>query len=232
MLPTKLILFDGLPGCGKSTQAGWLAEQLQRHDLAARWYEEGDVEHPLNWFDHWWLPDFDLAPYLDNLPDSMQRSLDRWRQFVDVARHSDTITTLDGWPFQNSANIFLMGDASPDVLQDYAQQVRVIAAPLSPVVIYFDQPDPRQALRRILDIRGPDFERDLFHNMSRFPFCQSRDRADFDCVVTLWQANRALMQQLLPGFTPHQITIDITQQSWAACRQQILDLMGLEPLQE
>jgi hypothetical protein len=69
MLDTKLIVLDGLSGSGKSTFCQWLELQLRRNGRSARWLHEGDIDHPLHWWDfwdgrnYWWCPSFSLMNY-------------------------------------------------------------------------------------------------------------------------------------------------------------------------
>jgi thymidylate kinase len=233
MLETQLILFEGLPGSGKSTQAQWLEVQLKHRGIPAHWHWEGDVNHPLNWFlGEWWLPDFDMMHSFADLPATIQRCLANWERFVQAARESETLAILENWPFLNSVFMFIQGGADMDSLRAFARDMQQIIAPLNPALIYFHQSETRQALQRILEIRGPNFERELFHNMSRFPFCSQRDLADFECVAALWEAHQALMAELLPGYAPHQMGLDVTSEAWLDYRQVMLSFLKVtEPTQ-
>jgi hypothetical protein len=230
--PSKLILFDGFSGGGKSTQAQWLEVQLLHAGQPVRWYWEAEIGHPLNWFSDWWQPDFDMAVYFNDVRATMQHSLDIWEGFVQWASQSNTVTILDGWPFLMSICMFLQGDAPRDALLRYGRHVQKIIEPLSPTVVYFHQPDSRQALRWILDIRGDDVQNELFYNMERFPFCKTRRLTGFECVAQLWQNNQEIMGELLSGYATPPTVIDITAQTWDACRAHIVDRLGLEPRTE
>lgn len=47
MINTKLILVDEIPGTGKSTVAHFIARQLEKNGIKAKWFHEADNEHPL-----------------------------------------------------------------------------------------------------------------------------------------------------------------------------------------
>lgn len=227
--PTKLILVDGLSGSGKSVQAQWLEVELRRRAVPVRWFWEAEIDHPLYWFSGWWRPEFDLADHLQDIPAALAQSLARWEPFVQAALAAPTVTILDGFPLLNTIGLLLCGDPPDELLLAYARRLQALIAPLVPALIYLYQPDVRVALRRILAIRGMDFERVLFRNFSHFPFCARRGLADFECLAQTWTRNQALVGQLLPGYAARQIVIDITRQSWAASRQQISAFLELPP---
>ena len=48
MINTKLILVDGITGSGKSTTAQFIARQLEKNGIKARWYNELEIGNPLH----------------------------------------------------------------------------------------------------------------------------------------------------------------------------------------
>jgi len=45
MRATKVVLVEGLPGCGRSTTAQFVVLHGRRHGVPARWYYEVEVPH-------------------------------------------------------------------------------------------------------------------------------------------------------------------------------------------
>jgi hypothetical protein len=221
-----IIFFEGVPGSGKSTQAQWLEVNLIRQGHKARWYQEGDSQHPLNWWNV--TPDFDWLPYLMDVENTMRHSRDKWRQFTQRARQNNTLTLLEAWPFLNCVSIFVMADASEKALFDYWNDVRQMLAPLNAKLIYFDQPDLRTALMRINSIRGDAWQKQLYSTMERFPFCANRGLVGLDGVVTLWETHQRIIRRMCDDFPGEIHRIDITANSWATNRSKLLGFLNIE----
>ena len=183
-----LIVIDGLPGSGKSTTAEWLTRQLHQNGVDAFWLQETDVTHPLWWYDFWngtdyQPPDFDNAP----IEIFIKASLEKWRGFADKARTVNKTIVAESVFFQNAVAMFLMGGTEQTKLREYAYEVQSITRGLNPALIYFYQNDVAGALRRICDLRGRDFETELFSNMEQFPFLKQQGLKGFNGVTALWR---------------------------------------------
>lgn len=50
MIDTKLIILEGLPGTGKTTNSFFLLSQLECNGIAARWVHENARPHPTSYF--------------------------------------------------------------------------------------------------------------------------------------------------------------------------------------
>ena len=61
MRETQFVLFEGIPGSGKSTAAGRLHRALDELGVAHRWWYEEQQGHPLHTFDDWHSMDRQLG---------------------------------------------------------------------------------------------------------------------------------------------------------------------------
>lgn len=219
-------MLDGLPGAGKSTQGQWLHDLLLKQGYDAHFYREADPENPTSFFELE-IAERDFLVYLQDAEAYMQTSLDRWQAFVDEARLSHRIMILENMPCRNTVGFWLQAEVAEAAIMAFARQLRAVVAPLDPAVIYFRQDDASAALSRVLAARRDSFRVELFHNMGRFPFCQSRNLKDEDCLRTLWAQEIRLMQQILPDFAPYYLEVDIVGSQWAAYQQAILRFLNL-----
>lgn len=65
---SRLILMEGLPSTGKSTNAGILFQQLERNGKNARWIHEVARPHPVLFFYEAYLEDQEYLEYITNYP--------------------------------------------------------------------------------------------------------------------------------------------------------------------
>lgn len=143
---TGLIIVEGLPGSGKSTTAGMIAEELGRKGKRVLCFDEGS-EHPADYKDYD-FPDFDTE---------REKILEKWRDFADN-RDRDAIYVFNCVFLQNPMCETMMrfGMDYADS-QKYISEIAEIIRPLEPLVIYIDRPDTRAAVDSVLDERGEDW---------------------------------------------------------------------------
>lgn len=70
MCKSRLILLEGLPGTGKTTNAYFLYTQMGRHDSAVKWIHEVTRPHPVLFFDEACLSHAAYAAFLAAHPDA------------------------------------------------------------------------------------------------------------------------------------------------------------------
>ncbi len=228
MLATNLIVIDGLSGSGKTTTIKWLAQQLEQQGIHAECLFEYDTAHPLWWYEYWDGTDY-RTPDFENIPMEtfIQNSLANWRGFANRLHGTDQLVIAESVFFMHTIMHFLMGDADPVQLREYAREVQQIAQKLNPVLIYFHQPDAANSLRRICAIRGPEFEQELLSNMESFPYLKRRNLKGLDGLSQLWQRSQQITDQLFEEYPIRKLAIENSAGDWAEYYQQILTFLRL-----
>lgn len=160
MRDTRIIFVEGIMGSGKSTTAWFLTEQLRRKGVAACFMLEGptidEPEHPLRVATELPHPN---GVWLDvTVEEYIERSLRKWRTFMNEARQCMTVTVCDGLLFHGNMTDLMLMNAEPAVLRCYVEQVIECIQDLNPVVVYFYHADVARALRTICDTRGSEWE--------------------------------------------------------------------------
>lgn len=68
MIDTKLIILEGLPGTGKTTNSFFLLSQLERNGIAVRWIHENARPHPTSYFSEACLSYEELELFFQRFP--------------------------------------------------------------------------------------------------------------------------------------------------------------------
>src|SRR5579884_3940387 len=160
MRQTNLIFVEGIMGSGKTTTGLFLAAELQRRGIVARFLPEGPTidapTHPLRIGPE--LP-HPSAGWLDlTIDEFVERSVQKWREYVSQLQDAGEVIVCDGLLFHgNLTDLFLM-DADPAVLHHYATQIIEVTQSLRPSVIYFYHAEIEAALHIVCDERGSEWE--------------------------------------------------------------------------
>jgi hypothetical protein len=185
---------------------------------------EADVPHPLHWWPYWdgasyHAPDFDhVSPAL-----YMERSLEKWRQFIAHVRASEDIVIIEGVVYCLAVWFFLQGDAAPQHIAAYIQQVEAIMTPIAPLLIYLRQDQLAEHTRKVWHSRGAALEQELIGNMERTRYLRRRSLRGFAGVIALWQDTQALTDAFFANHQLDKLAIEVTQADWESSYQQILN---------
>ncbi len=148
MRTTSLVLFEGLPGSGKSTSGQRLTLHLDDLGVPARWWHEEHPGHPLYPFGD----QASLGRFLADLESEARGAvvagvLERWRGFAAGLVRPGRVAVLDSCLFVYATLCLYRADAPAAVITAYLDQVAQAIAPARPCVVYFVQPDVAAALR-------------------------------------------------------------------------------------
>jgi hypothetical protein len=230
MRTTSLIFVEGIMGAGKTTTAWFLTQQLQQHGIAARFLLEGPTAeepvHPLRVATELPHPN---GVWLDvTIQQYIERSVQKWRRFVQQAAQSAVVTVCDGLLFHGNMTDLLLMNAEPEVLSGYVAQVVETIHSLNPVLIYFYHADVAQALRAVCDARGSEWEAYQVNWKVRSPYGVQRSLQGFTGLVQLYQMYRRLCDDLFAQLAAPKLAIR-NEGDWATYYQQILTFLQLPP---
>jgi hypothetical protein len=229
---TRLIFVEGVMGSGKSTTANFVARQLRRNGIPARYIFEGGERHVVRL-----MPDLPhpFKPWLDLTPDEFRaRSLAKWRAFVAEAGQAEVVSVFDGQLFHGNMTDLLLMDASRDELRAYVGDVIAVVRDLNPVLIYLDQTDLEQALRRVFAeraLRWPDFEEYQVGWKVPSPYGERRGLVGLDGLISIYRDYREMTDELFSLLDIARLGMENAGGAWPEYRRSILGFLGL-PLVE
>jgi len=98
MLNTKLIFVDGISGSGKSTIAHYIARQLEKNGIKAKWFHEEEFGHPLHISDYEKKENENTLDWATRVID---KSAQRWTDFHIKTSNENTVNIIECFLFQN-----------------------------------------------------------------------------------------------------------------------------------
>jgi hypothetical protein len=227
-VPVRLVFVEGIMGAGKSTTGRWLARELGRHGVEARFLWEGrtieEPVHPLrvsNTLEH------SRAPWRDRSPEEyVALSLAMWRSFVEGSAAAQTATVCDGLLFHGNLTDLMLMDAEPTLVARYAERVVEAAGPLAPAVVYLRQTDVPAALRRVSDQRGPEWVTYQVDWKLASPYAERRGLRGYDGLVRLYEEYVALCLELLEQLRLPKLVVE-RDGDWSRARSAVRAFLSL-----
>lgn len=215
-----LVFLEGLPGCGKSTRAQFLALSFQQDGRRAQWFHEGQLDHPTR-------VDLPTAPALD-IRDYRDRSLQKW--ICLCQNWSDSALILDGALFHVAARMLLSHLMPMPEIASFARTVRQAVGPMDPALIYFRPKNGYEAFyERLCEERGPAWSAYVDQSTLAWPWSQERGYAGREGVLAYWADFSDLLEEMVPVFGCRTLEVDPWSEGWDACNRRVCSFLGVAP---
>lgn len=225
MIPTRLVVVEGIIGSGKSTAARFIAEYLRQSHIDVRLVVEGGRDHPVRLANS--LP-HPFQPWRDVTPDEfIAQSYRKWRTFVAQIEATNVVTLCDGQLFHGNLTDLLMMDVEPQQLESYVAKVVQLISALTPVVIYFHQRDIADSLRATCQQRGRHWVDYQVDWKLQSPYARRRMLTREQGLFEFYQTYREICDKLLSILPIPQLHIDNTDSDWKAHYQSIIRFLQL-----
>jgi hypothetical protein len=211
-LEPRLVIVEGIMGSGKSTTIRFIATSLEEANRETLPIPEATIPHPICAF-------ADLAhpyqPWLDATPAELaEKSLSKWRSFIDSTCGLDTVPILDGQFFHGDlTNLFLM-EAGWAMIAEYTRELEKIIRALRPLLIYFYQKDVERALRTVAARRGEAWVKYQVDWKLQAPYSRRRGLRGLEGLIALYQDYRELTDELYAGLDLAKLAIENSAQDW------------------
>jgi hypothetical protein len=213
-----LILVEGLPGCGKSTTAQFLALRLQRAGRRARWHYEEESPHPV------------VAPYTGSTWQGyFEDRFARWARFAAQVRASDEVRILESTLLQTPILTTLQGNVPSDVISMFLRRLQEMLVPLEPWLVYLYHPRPEEAWRSIAARRGSGWENHHTVRLQHSPFAAARDKIGVALKLTYWREHGDLVERTVAASPLRTTVLDVTDGDWTWRERALLGHLGLDP---
>ncbi len=201
-----VVLFEGLPGSGKSTVSSRVSERLAAAGVSCRWALEESRSHPY------------FGPSVRSQrrrSDFADLCLEQWSL---VVRDSETaVLVLDGCAFQSTVRYLFEQCVAVEAIRSYWHDAEVILAQAASRVIYLTQPNPRSFMyERTLPLRGEPWVSRLVSYVESTPKGRDARFVGVGGMVEFWMQYREVCDDLVERSVLPVLNLDTSAMEWSA----------------
>jgi hypothetical protein len=216
---TRLVMFEGLPGSGKSTNSYFSFMQLEQNDKKVKWIHEVAHPHPIiPEFDNWVMP---LDEYKNFV---LKKSV----CFVKNNIHEDLdFLLLDSGIFQFHIFNFLLKNTPYYELKNFIDKIINEITPLNPCLIYLYRNNVEDSISFLEKSRNlKSFER--IWERDRFQPYYNDKPEGAEGFKQFLRDYAVIAEQLYETIDCRKHLIDISSHDWMLYEDKILSFLGIE----
>ena len=174
---SRLLLFEGPPGGGKSSLSQFVAQQLQAANIPAYWLEEHTLNSEL------------FAAFFDALntkpEEAVTALLAGWRQVVERLQTTSDVCCFDGAFFHSTLKLLLAYDYDQARVAFYLAELYDLLAPFSPALILLTG-DVAHIMRLTIAERGAPWATHVADGVAQYPCQQRLGRGSVDDMIAFF----------------------------------------------
>ncbi len=224
MKKTKLILIDGMTGSGKSVSAHFLARQLAKNGIKARWYHEEEPDHPLLYREP---EEYKGLPEAERKEIYMRDYPAQWKAFADSLQGSDEVSIVECYLFQSSLIGLVRLEYPRERIKAFSRGLVDQVRGLDPVIISLYQEDVPKALRLNWSRRGKDWMDWYVDRMAKTSWAVKRGIGGAEASYGIWESWMSMTRELVAEFGVPYLAIENSAQDWAGYRASMLEFLGV-----
>ncbi|WP_066058311.1 hypothetical protein [Robertmurraya korlensis] len=264
---TRLYIFEGVPGSGKTTSAKWLKSRLGDK---AKLFLEGDAEHPADYESVACLTEDQIDEVEKDFPlirklaipkgeryfisyagmyeedkelferlrqfdvyelaveDYLIVALDRWREFVQKAKVEGHSYILECCYLQNPFTFLLAKhNCSKEVIFHFLNNVTEIISELDPVVVYFEQENLSDNLKKIRQERPIEWFEFVTWYYTGQEYGKERGLSGESGVLHFLNERKQYEKEFLSNARVKSMIINNTNADWEQIHDQLAFELGL-----
>ncbi len=217
MIDTRLILFDGIAGSGKTTNSQWLYVTLVKAGIAAQWITESQRDHPI------YRREIAQARTTE---EAIGIALAGWQQFVADGAALASLPIMDG-SADNPISFLLLRDTPPERIALAVTAQAAAMRPLRPVLFQLYQDNVDAAIDTIIRRRGEGWRQHLVAYVASSPFAQNRQLSGIEAVRVYYREHRRIADLAFRDLAIGKTAINTSDGRWADYQATILDVLDI-----
>jgi thymidylate kinase len=225
---TRLVLFEGLPGSGKSSTAQAVERRLRDCGVPARWWYEEEKGHPVYIFhDAASLGQAVELFFSPEYPRAVEQALARWRAFARAAASEERVLLIDSCLLGYVTWTLHHVDAPMAEVERYLEALAEILAPLEPCLVLLRQDDVAASQERLARARGADWGEHAIDKAVASPYGRRLGLTGFDGMVRFWQDYRDRCDRLVDRLGMPMLRLDVSARDWPTYQTRVAALLDL-----
>ncbi len=165
----------------------------------------------------------------DGLPmdEYCRLALDRWREFVQVAKNTDEITLLECCFLQNPSSVMLARhDADPQIVCEHIRSINEIIRSLNPMLIYLSPVNVKNVLGHVRLERPKEWSDFVTWYLTEQEYGKAHQLYGYTGVIRFYEMRQKLELELLKGLPIRSMVIEHAGNEWEHCDQQIANFVN------
>lgn len=217
MIDTRLILFDGIAGSGKTTNSQWLYVALLKAGVSTDWITESQKDHPV------YQRDVAEARTTD---EAIERAIRSWRRFAGARASAPGVSVMDGSILDSPISFLLLQDTAPERIALAVSEMVAAAKGLQPVLFHFYQDDIDEAIETTCRRRGDGWRQHLISYVSASAFARHRQLSGIEAPRVYYREHRRIADLAFEGLDIRRLAIGTSAARWNDYRAQIVAFLG------
>ncbi len=224
MVNSKLILFDGIPGTGKSSTAQLVHLNLGRRGIANKWFHEEEAGHPL------FYPDVNIQ--LIDWDEGLCRFMQKWPQSWDRLGKQITsqkeVVIITSYFLQDGARVLFNNDVPEETIGKFCADLERRIEEADPVFILFYVKDVKTLMKRIWKNRGDEWIRYFTSVDQNTRFARNRALQGEAASLALWEQFQALSFRIFENLSMRKLKVDVSDGNWSEIQIRVEDYLSVD----
>lgn len=209
-----LVLFEGVPGSGKTTASEALAERYRDAGLEVGWALEEDREHPF------FGPQFWRSHRSPGFPD---RCLEAWRRAVSACEKHPWV--LEGVAFQSTVRFMYEQEAPEREIAQYWDDFVATIRPVDPLLVHLLPSDVESFVQGHTKAVRIDVWDKISAHVLQTPVGRRLDASGLDAPVAFWGHYSELCERLISGSDLPLLVLNV-ESGWAGIDESVATHAG------
>ncbi|SEB91668.1 hypothetical protein [Paenibacillus sp. GP183] len=218
----KLILFEGIPGSGKSTFARFISIQLERNGYKPILYHETTADHPIF-----------IKNKLDEANEWMATYERNWNQFLTGEYSEDSVIVMESVLFQNPILNLLNKDIERDRIKAFIEELSFNLQKHEISLVYFYQEDSVYAIDNMIKSRGgAQFLIQKYEEFKDEKYYINRNNQGPELHLSFLKEYADISKDVIRKVRINAITIENSRKEWQSYEKQLLGEYNLKYIQD